>query len=84
MRAALATFGAFLIAGSIPLLPFILAVPSAFQVSIGATLITFFLIGSGKSRWSLSSWWRSGSETLAIGATAALLAYGVGGLFHPG
>ena len=84
MRAALATFGAFLIAGSIPLLPFILTVPSAFQVSIGATLITFFLIGSGKSRWSLSSWWRSGSETLAIGATAALLAYGVGGLFHPG
>ena len=84
MRAALATFGAFLIAGSIPLLPFTLAVPSAFQVSIGATLITFFLIGSGKSRWSLSSWWRSGSETLAIGATAALLAYGVGGLFHPG
>lgn len=84
MRAALATFAAFLIAGSIPLLPFILAIPSAFQVSIGATMITFFLIGTGKSHWSLSSWWRSGAETLAIGAMAALLAYSVGGLFHPG
>ena len=84
LRAALATFGAFLIAGSIPLLPFIIGMPSAFEVSIGATMITFFLIGSGKSHWSLSSWWRSGGETLAIGATASLLAYGVGGWFHPG
>jgi VIT1/CCC1 family predicted Fe2+/Mn2+ transporter len=84
LRAALATFGAFLIAGSIPLLPFIIGMPSAFEVSIGATMITFFLIGSGKSHWSLSSWWRSGGETLAIGATAALLAYGIGGWFHPG
>lgn len=84
LKSGLATFGAFLIAGSVPLVPFILAVPSAFEVSIGATLVTFFLIGTGKSRWSLSSWWRSGAETLAIGATAALLAYSVGGLFHPG
>ena len=84
LRAALATFGAFLIAGSIPLLPFIIGMPSAFEVSIGATMITFFLIGSGKSHWSLSSWWRSGGETLAIGATASLLAYSVGGWFHPG
>ncbi len=84
LRASLATFFAFLLAGSVPLLPFLLAVPSAFEVSIFATLITFFLIGTGKSRWSLSSWWRSGLETLAIGAVAAFLAYGVGGLFHPG
>lgn len=84
LKSGLATFGAFLVAGSIPLLPFILGVPSAFEVSIAATMITFFLIGTGKSRWSLSSWWQSGAETLAIGATAALLAYGVGGLFHPG
>lgn len=83
LRAALATFAAFLMAGSIPLLPFLLRLPSAFEISILATLTTFFLIGTGKSRWSLSSWWRSGAETLAIGAVAALLAYGVGGLFHP-
>jgi VIT1/CCC1 family predicted Fe2+/Mn2+ transporter len=83
LRAALATFFAFLLAGAVPLLPFLLAMSSAFEVSIIATMITFFLIGTGKSRWSLASWWRSGSETLAIGAAAALLAYGVGGLFHP-
>jgi VIT1/CCC1 family predicted Fe2+/Mn2+ transporter len=84
LRAALATFAAFLLAGSVPLLPFVFGLPSAFEISVLATLTTFFLIGSGKSRWSLSSWWRSGAETLAIGAVAAVLAYAVGGMFHPG
>lgn len=84
MRAALATFGAFLLAGSIPLLPFVLGLTGAFQISVVATLLTFFLIGTGKSRWSLSKWWWSGGETLLIGALAAMIAYGVGGLFHAG
>lgn len=83
MRAALATFVAFLMAGAIPLIPFILGLEGAFVISVFATLLTFFLIGAGKSRWSLAKWWRSGAETLSIGALAALLAYGVGGLFHP-
>jgi len=83
-KAALATFGAFLVAGSVPLIPFILGVPNAFQISVVATLLTFFLIGTGKSRWSLSRWWWSGAETLFIGALAALIAYSVGGLFNPG
>ncbi|MFK7837438.1 MAG: VIT1/CCC1 transporter family protein [Sulfitobacter sp.] len=83
LRAAAATFAAFMIAGSVPLLPFLLGLPNPFETSIAATLLTFFLIGTGKSRWSLSKWWRSGIETLLIGGVAALLAYSVGGLFHP-
>jgi VIT1/CCC1 family predicted Fe2+/Mn2+ transporter len=83
LRAALATFGSFLVTGLIPLLPFIFQMTSAFQISILATMITFFLIGTGKSRWSLQKWWWSGSETLLIGGVAALIAYSVGGLFHP-
>lgn len=82
-RAALATFGAFLAAGSIPLIPFIFGLTAAFQISVFATLLTFFLIGALKSWWSLAAWWWSASETLLIGATAALIAYSVGGLFHP-
>jgi VIT1/CCC1 family predicted Fe2+/Mn2+ transporter len=84
LRAALATFAAFLMAGAIPLLPFVLDMENAFLISVFATLLTFFLIGAGKSRWSLAKWWRSGGETLLIGALAALLAYTVGGMFHPG
>lgn len=82
MRAALATFAAFLIAGSVPLIPFLFSLQNAFVTSIFATLITFFAIGAAKSRWSLAKWWRSGAETLLIGGVAALLAYFVGGLFH--
>jgi len=82
--AAMATFAAFLLAGSIPLIPFVAGLPSPFAVSVAATLAVFFLIGTGKSRWSLAKWWVSGTETLIIGATAAAIAYFVGGLFHPG
>jgi len=81
-RAAFATFAAFLVAGMIPLLPFLLSLPDAFRLSVLMTLVTFFAIGAVKSHWSLTSWWRSGAETLAIGGAAAGLAYVVGTLFH--
>lgn len=84
MRAALATFGAFLVAGLVPLLPFVLGLPDAFRLSAVMTMMVFFAIGALKSRWSLAAWWRSGLETLLIGGVAAAIAYGVGTLFHPG
>lgn len=82
MRSALTTFGAFLLAGIVPLLPFILAMEQPFMIAIIATGVVFFLIGTLKSHWSLTSWWRSGSETLLIGGAAALIAYGAGSLFE--
>lgn len=83
MRSALATFGAFLAAGMIPLLPFLLGVgEAAFAWSAGLTMAVFFGIGAAKSVWSLAPWWRSGTETLVIGGTAAALAYAVGTVFH--
>ncbi|SEP14926.1 Predicted Fe2+/Mn2+ transporter, VIT1/CCC1 family [Salinihabitans flavidus] len=83
MRAALATFGAFLVAGMIPLMPFVLGLGDAFVLSAVATAGVFFLIGALKSRWTITPWWRSGLETLAIGGVAAALAFAVGSLFHP-
>ena len=82
LRGALVTFAAFLAAGSIPLLPFLIGMEDAFHYSVALTLGSFFAIGATKSHWSLSPWWRSGLETLAIGGTAALIAYGVGTLFN--
>ena len=81
-KSALATFAAFLMAGVIPLLPFVLGLEGAFTISIYSTALTFFLIGALKSRWSLAPWWRSGAETLLIGATAAAIAYLVASLFR--
>ena len=82
MRAAIATFLAFLAAGMLPLVPFLLGLSNAFPISIAVTALVFFLIGTLKSHWSLTPWWRSGLETLLIGAVAASIAYLVGGLFH--
>lgn len=82
MRAALATFFAFLAAGLIPLIPFLVGGGMVFVASLAFTGIAFFAIGALKSRWSLESWWKSGFETLVIGGTAAAIAYGVGLLFR--
>ncbi len=76
--AALSTFSAFLICGSAPLLPFVLGVKDAFPVSVILTGAVFFAIGSIKSRWSTSRWWKSGLATLAVGSAAASLAYAAG------
>ncbi|HEY3025608.1 MAG TPA: VIT1/CCC1 transporter family protein [Pyrinomonadaceae bacterium] len=80
--AAITTFSAFLACGLVPLLPYLFRSNSALAFSIVMTGGVFFAIGSVKSRWSTSAWWRSGLSTLVIGAMAATLAYGVGLLLN--
>jgi len=75
MRAALVTFAAFALAGAVPLLPYIAFLPDAGYWSLGLTSVVFFGVGALKSIWSLGHWARSGLETLAIGSTAAAVAY---------
>ena len=82
LRSAITTFLSFLIAGMIPVLPFLFGMEDAFGLSAGMTMATFFGIGALKSHWSLTPWWRSAGETMLIGGAAAALAYGVGNLFH--
>jgi vacuolar iron transporter family protein len=74
--AAASTFAAFVLCGLVPLLPYIFG--GGLPVSAVATGLTFFAIGSAKSRWSIMPWWRSGLETLFIGMCAAILAFLVG------
>ncbi|QPC43065.1 VIT1/CCC1 transporter family protein [Kaustia mangrovi] len=80
VKAGFYTFLAFLVCGAVPLLPFALGLPHAFEFALGATAAVFFGIGSVKSHWSLAAWWRSGLETLVIGLLAAGTAYLVGAL----
>ena len=80
--AAITTFSAFLVCGVVPLLPYLLGGRAPLPLSIVMTGIVFFGIGSLKSRWSMSVWWRSGLSTLAVGVIAAGLAYAVGLLLN--
>jgi VIT1/CCC1 family predicted Fe2+/Mn2+ transporter len=86
LRAGLATFSAFVIVGSIPLLSFSYAwfvpdaLPSAFRWSSVLTGVAFFVVGALKSRVVDQRWWRSGAETLAVGGIAAAAAFGIGSL----
>jgi vacuolar iron transporter family protein len=74
--AALSTFAAFMLCGLVPLVGYLGA--GGLAPSVVATGMVFFAIGAVKSKWSLTSWWRSGFETFVIGMSAAALAFCVG------
>jgi len=76
--AAGSTFSAFIVCGLVPILPFLLKTSHSFLQSAVLTGIVFFTIGAAKSKWSLTSWGRSGLETFVVGSIAASLAYAVG------
>jgi VIT1/CCC1 family predicted Fe2+/Mn2+ transporter len=84
LRSALATFSAFVLAGSIPLLIYLvgLVVPIAPATAFGASLtmsgVALFILGSAKVVVTRGNPLRSGLEMLAVGGLAALVAYIVG------
>jgi vacuolar iron transporter family protein len=85
VRAGAATFGGFLVAGVVPLVPFLfpmIELDLAFVLSIVATSAAFLAIGLAKGYALDQPPLRAGLETLAIGGGAALLAYAVGRLLQ--
>jgi vacuolar iron transporter family protein len=81
LRAATATFFAFLLIGLIPLVPFLasgLSSKQAFLASAAATAVAFLGIGMVKGVLVKRSVIRAGLETLLMGGGAASLAYVVG------
>ena len=87
-KAAWWTFVAFLVAGIIPVAPFIVnllvdgGISSPFLWSSIATAATFFAIGIYKARVVGGSTLKAGLETVAVGGMAAVLAYGIGWLLR--
>ena len=84
-RAALSTFGAFLVFGAVPLASVLapgLNEAHRFTISIVLTAFAFAAIGVAKARVLERPIWRSGLETLLTGGLAAALAYVVGAWLH--
>lgn len=77
---ALATFFAFLVFGTIPLLPYLLFLqsPYVFVASIVFTLFALVLLGVLRARVTREVLWKSIAEVTAIGVLAASVAYVVG------
>lgn len=81
LRHGAATFAAFLIAGSIPLLAYAAPVGgrgTRFAVAGLAAGIVLFATGAARAPFTGKPAWRSGAEMFAVGALAGASAYVVG------
>jgi VIT1/CCC1 family predicted Fe2+/Mn2+ transporter len=81
IRHGLATFLAFVVAGSVPLLPYVL--PGAVDGFIWSTVLSLtvlFGVGAARARVGTGTWWSNGFEMLGLGVIVGGAAYGAGAL----
>ena len=81
-RHGLATFSAFVVAGVVPLLPYMFPRPAMgrFVASGALSLVVLFVVGAARSRVGAGRWWANGFEMLGLGAVVGGAAYAVGAL----
>jgi vacuolar iron transporter family protein len=78
-RHSMATFAAFILAGVVPLLSYVMTLGEhRFAAAVAMTLATLFAVGAARALVTEVRWWRAGFEMLAVGSVAAAVAYGVG------
>lgn len=81
VKNAMVTFIAFVIAGAIPLIPYVFGVKNnVFYWAIFSTSVALFTVGSLRTLVTGIKWWIAGAEMLLIGTIAAGVAYGIGNL----
>lgn len=84
IRAGASTFIAFVLAGAVPIAPYLILLVSGiprfdpFPVSAALAGLTFFAIGAIKGRFVITRWQVGGIETLAVGGAAAGIAFAAG------
>ena len=78
----LATLAAFVAAGSIPWVSYVVPVPpdQRFAWSTVVTMAALFGVGAARAAVTVETWWRSGLETLVLGFVVACAAFGAGSL----
>jgi len=76
IRHGLATFFAFVLAGAIPLLSYVVDLgPRAFPIAACLTLLALFGVGAFRATVSDGGWLRNGLEMLVVGLRACVLPY---------
>lgn len=78
-RHGLATLLAFVLAGAVPLAPYLLATEGPqFAASVALTFLMLFTVGALRAVVTVDRWWLAGLEMLGLGAAVAVVAYGSG------
>ena len=74
----LATLVAFVVAGAVPLVPYIVTVSDDVRLPASAllTMASLFGVGAARATVTLDRWWRAGLEMLLLGGVIAFAAYG--------
>src|SRR5215831_2209500 len=84
VKSALIMFGAFLLGGIIPIVPYFAVkggiIPSsiAILIAVGMSLTSSFIVGAIKSRMAKKNWVKGGIEMAVLGTGIALVGYGIG------
>ncbi len=82
LRAATVTFLAFIVAGSAPLIPYVIfsgeKVDTNFIWACVFTGAALFIVGALRTTFSEKKWYNGGAEMLWVGGVAAVISYGVG------
>jgi VIT1/CCC1 family predicted Fe2+/Mn2+ transporter len=75
-----ATLVAFVAAGAVPLLPYVLSGDDTrrFAWSALLTMASLFAVGVGRAAVTRGRWWVGGLEMLVLGGVVAMTAYGAG------
>ena len=81
-RHGAATMAAFVIAGSLPLGPYVFGFggADAFVAAMSLTMLALFGTGALRATVTADRWWSAGLEMLALGGVVAAVAYGVGAM----
>ena len=78
----LATLLAFVVAGAVPLTPYLMLRTSSHQLVVSTilTFTTLFVLGALRALVTRDRWWQTGLETLVLGTFVAGAAYAAGHL----
>lgn len=81
-RHGLATLVAFVTAGAVPLLPYVVPIQADIRFGWSAllTLSALFGVGAARALVTVERWWKGGLEMFVVGAVVAASAYGAGAL----